>query len=270
MGAPREDQPALAMFAAELRAARERAGLSRDELGHRVNYSGSLIGMVETLARVPSFELAQRCDAVFGTTGTFERMQENLRTSPFPSWFRPFAEHEQVATSLRTFEHSLIPGLLQTPEYARALLSTRMGATEDEIEQLVTARMERQGVLYRSDPPLLWVVVDEAALRRPVGGRKVMAGQLAHLIEMAQHPGILIQVIPLETGAHEGVNGAFVIAEFVDTPAIVYLETALTGVVVERPEDVAAVNLIYETLRAEALPRAGSLRKIEEVAKEWT
>jgi Domain of unknown function (DUF5753) len=92
-------------------------------------------------------------------------------------------------------------------------------------------------------------VIDEHALRRPVGGRKVMAEQLDHLAEMAQRPGILIEVIPLDVGAHEGVNGAFVIAEFADTPSIVYLETALTGLVVERPEDVAAVTLSYETWR---------------------
>jgi hypothetical protein len=151
---------------------------------------------------------------------------------------------------LRTFEHSLVPGLLQVPEYARALLSTRMGTSQDETEQLVTARMERQVILDRADPPLLWVVIDEHALRRPVGGgRKVMAEQLDHLAEMSQRPSILIEVIPLDVGAREGVNGAFVIAEFADAPSIVYLETALTGLVVERPEDVAAVTLSYETLR---------------------
>ena len=130
-----------------------------------------------------------------------------------------FAQHEQDATALRTFEHSLVPGLLQVPEYARALLSTRMGTSQDETEQLVAARMERQVILDRADPPLLWVVVDEHALRRPVGGRKVMAEQLDHLAEMAQRPSILIEVIPLDVGAHEGVNGAFVIAEFADAPS---------------------------------------------------
>ena len=119
-------------------------------------------------------------------------------------------------------------------------------------------------------PPLLWVVIDEHALRRPVGGRKVMAEQLDHLAEMAQRPSTLIEVIPLEVGAHEGVNGAFVIAEFADAPSIVYLETALTGLVVERPEDVSAVTLRYETLKTEALPRAASLELLREVAKTWT
>ena len=264
------DQSALAMFAGELRAARARAGMSRDELAAQVNYSGSLIGMIESTARVPSLGLAQRFDDVFGTTGTFARMQQHLRAAPFPSWFRPFAQHEGDATSLRSFEHSLVPGLLQTADCARALLSTRMGASEDEVDQLVTARLERQAILERDEPPLLWVVIDEAALRRPVGGRKAMRAQVEHLAEMAQRPSVLIQVIPLEVGAHEGVNGAFVIAEFANAPSIVFLETALTGLVVERPEDVAAVTLTYETLRAEALPRAGSLEMLKEVARTWT
>ena len=145
-----------------------------------------------------------------------------------------------------------------------------MGTSKDETEQLVTARMERQVILDRADPPLLWVVIDEHALRRPVGGRKVMAEQLDHLVEMAQRTSVLIEVVPLDVGAHEGVNGAFVIADFADTPSIVYLETALTGLVVERPEDVAAVTLSYETLRAEALSRSGSLDKLKEVRQTWT
>jgi len=264
------DQSALAMFAAELRAARGRAGLSRDDLAARVNYSGSLIGMVESVRRVPSLEFAQRCDDALGTTGTFGRMQQHLRASPFPSWFRPFAQHEREATSLRTFELALVPGLLQTADYARALLSTSMGARDDEVDQLVAARLERQTILDRDDPPLLWVVMDEGALRRPVGGRKVMRAQVEYLMEMAQRPNVLIQVIPLDVGAHEGVNGSLVIADFADAPSIVFLETALSGLVVERPEDVATVTLRYETLRAEALPRAGSLEMLKDVAEAWT
>jgi hypothetical protein len=104
----------------------------------------------------------------------------------------------------------------------------------------------------------------------PLVVRKAMCAQVEHLAEMAQRPKVLIQVIPLEVGAHGGVNGAFVIAEFANAPSIVFLETALTGLVVERPEDVAAVTLTYETLRAEALPRAGSLEMLKEVARTWT
>ena len=119
-------------------------------------------------------------------------------------------------------------------------------------------------------PPLLWVVLDEGVLRRRIGDRKVMRAQVEHLAEMADRSSVVIQVIPSEVGAHEGVNGSFVIADFASTPSIVYLETALTGLVVERPEDVAAVRLTYDTLRSEAMSRAASLELLQEVANSWT
>lgn len=264
------DSSALSLFADELQAARAKAGMSRDELAPRINYSASLIGMIETGRRVPTLDFARRCDTAFGLPGTFERIQQHLRTAPFPSWFRPFAQHEAEAAALRTFQLVLVPGLLQIGDYARAVLSTRIGATEDEIEQLVAARLERQAILDRDEPPLLWVIVDEGVLHRPVGGREVMCAQLEHLVEMVQRPNIVIQVIPRDVGAHEGLAGSFVIADFANTPSIVYLETALTGMTVERPEDVTAVTLAYDTLKTEALPRAASLELLREVAKAWT
>jgi transcriptional regulator with XRE-family HTH domain len=258
------------MFAAELRAARGKAGLSRDDLAALINYSASLVCLVENTTRVPTRAFAQRVDEALATPGTFERMQEHLRAVPFPAWFRDWVETEREATSLRTWHPTLVDGLLQTEQYARALLSTRMGASDDEVEQMVAGRMDRQVILHRDAPPLLWAVLDEAVLRRPIGGRPVMAGQLDHLVEMAQRPNILIQIIPVEAGAHEGVNGAFLIADCKNAPSVVYLETALTGLVVDNPEDVAAVTLTYETLRGEALPRARSLEMLKEVSKSWT
>jgi transcriptional regulator with XRE-family HTH domain len=264
------DHSALALFAAELQAARSRAALSRDDLAARINYSPSLVGMVESMRRVPRLDFAQRCDEALGTTGTFARLHEHLRTAPFPSWFRPFAQHEAEVTALRTFQLALVPGLLQTADYARALLGTRVGVSEDDVDQSVAARMERQTILDRDDPPLLWVVIDEGVLRRPIGNAELMLAQVEHLIEMAERANIVIQVIPYSVGAYEGVNGAFVIADFASAPSIVYLETALTGLVVERPEDVAAVTLTYDTLKSEAMPRAASVELLREVAKTWT
>jgi len=120
------DRPALTLFAAELRAARQDAGLTRDELSAKVNYSSSLIGMIETGRRVPSRDLAERLDEVFGPDrGTFARLETGLRDLPYPASFRPFSAYEAGARSLRLFEHVLVPGLLQTAGYARAVLSTR-------------------------------------------------------------------------------------------------------------------------------------------------
>lgn len=264
------DGSALAQFAEELRAARAKAGLSREELGAKINYSGSLIGMIENKNRSPSLDFARGCDEFFDMPGTFERMQVRVRAEPLPEWFRPFAIHEAKATALYNFQLAIVPGLLQTPAYARALLSKRMGMSEEESERLVQARLERQAILDRAEPPMFWAVTDEAVLRRPVGGPEVMHAQVEHMIEMGRRPNVMIQVIPQDVGVHDGLNGSFVIAESADAPSIVYLETAMTGFTIEHPEHVAVVRLAYETLRAEALSPAASLALMEEIAQIWT
>jgi transcriptional regulator with XRE-family HTH domain len=265
------DRSALALFADELRAARDRAGLSRDELGEQLNYSGSLVGMVETMKRVPQADFAARCDAVFDTTGTFARLQSRLRNLTFPASFRPFAAYEETATALRNFENMLIPGLLQTLGYARAVLASRPNTSTGELDDLVMARLARQAILDRDDPPLLWAVIDEMVLHRPVGDSKVMHDQLMHLVEASERPNITVQVLPCSVGAHSGLRGAFIIADFDDTPSIAFLETAAEGDTVEEPIMVAKVALIFDTLRSEALPRSASVDMIRKVAEErWT
>src|SRR5260370_12100874 len=163
------ERPALALFAAELRAARGHAGLSREDLAAKLNYSPSLVGMIETERRTPSRDFAARCDEVFDTPGTFTRLEERLHDLPYPASFRPFAGYEAEARALRMFEHVLVPGLLQTPEYARAVLATRPRTTADDLEALVAARLARQVIFDRNDPPLLWVLLDRRGLHRPVG-----------------------------------------------------------------------------------------------------
>jgi hypothetical protein len=130
--------------------------------------------------------------------------------------------------------------------------------------------MSRQAILDRDDPPLLWIVMDNGVLRRPVGNRHIMLSQCEHLVEMSARPNVIMQVIPASTGVHDGLNGAFVIADFADAPSIAYLETAMTGMIVEQPGQVADLNVIYTGLNTEALPRAASIELIKEVAKEWT
>jgi transcriptional regulator with XRE-family HTH domain len=272
MAAKRDpDDSALALFADELRAVRSRAGLSQDQLAAQINYSGSLIAMIESQRRVPRLDLAQRCDEALNTGGTFARMHKHLRTAPFPTSFRPFVEHEAAATSLRNSQHVLIPGLLQTPKYARAVLATRPNTGEDEIDELVAARLDRQAILDRDNPPLLWVLIDEGVPHREVGGAKVMHEQLLYLAEISHRPNVTVQVVPYEAGAHSGLLGAFAIAEFDDAPSIVYLETAAEGQTVEEPSVVAKVALTFETLRSEALPRSASRDLIMKVAEQrWT
>jgi transcriptional regulator with XRE-family HTH domain len=266
------DRSALALFAEELHATREKAGLSREDLAARLNYSASLVAMVEGLHRVPQADFAARCDAALDTPGTFARLQKRLRELPFPAAFRPFAGYEEVATAIRTFEHALIPGLSQTPDYARAVLATRPDVGEAELDELVTARLMRQTIIDREEgAPRLWVVIDEAVLHREVGGPKVMRDQLLHLAALSQRPNIIVEVIPYSAGGHIGLEGAFVIADFENSPSVVFLATAAVGQTAEDPGTVDLVRLRFDTLRAEALPRKASRELIMRVAEErWT
>jgi transcriptional regulator with XRE-family HTH domain len=266
------DRSALTPFAEDLRAWREQLGLTREELGAKINYSASLIAMVETRQRTPTRKLALLCDEVFGTPGTFARHEKRLRDVPFSSGFRPFEPYEARAVSLRLFEHTLIPGLFQTEAYARAVLETHPNTGADEVEERLAARLARQAVLIREDPPppIVWMLLDENVLLREGGGKEVMRGQLAHLAEMARCPNITVQVIPCAS-LHAGLLGAFAIAETPELPGIVYLENADDGQTVEDPDVAAGMWVQFDALRTEALTGRASLGLIEKVIEErWT
>jgi transcriptional regulator with XRE-family HTH domain len=248
----------LALFAAQLTADRTRAGLSQEQLAARLSYSPSLVAMVEGMRRAPTLDFARRCDQVFEAAGTYERLQQHARTVPLPMWFRPYAEVEADAAQLRSWQPMVIDGLLQTEGYARALLATRPNTSEDELDTLVAARMGRQAILSRDKPPAVWVVMDEAALQREIGSAKIMREQLEHLWGMTSRPNITVEVVPLSTGAHGGLLGAFAIAETGEGTRVGYLDTAGEGYVVEGREMVADLAFTLDTLRAEALPRRAS------------
>ncbi len=165
----------------------------------------------------------------------------------------------------------LVPGLLQTEDYARAVFGTRFGVTNEEIDEQVAARMKRQEILNRDNPTALWVIVDESVLRRPVGGRHVMREQVGHLIEAARRPHVSVQVISSSVGAHRGLwAGGFAIADFEDAPTVGYQETTCQGQFVDRREDVGTLAECWDMLVREALPWAASQALLEEAAKSWT
>lgn len=250
----------LAMFSGELRRARSRAGLTQDQLAEKISYSPSLVAHVEIGSRAPSADFAARADDALGTDGLLTRLQPLVRSEAYPAWFRDWVEIEREATALRWFEPLLIPGLLQTEDYARSVLQAAHPASPDgEVDRLVAARMDRQAILAKDEPPLLWVILDEGVLTRPVGGPSVMRAQIERLITAARQPKIILQVIPASSGAHPGLAGHFVIASFNGSPDVAYLDNALAGQVTERPADLSRVALLYDILKAEALsPRASS------------
>jgi transcriptional regulator with XRE-family HTH domain len=261
----------VALFAEELKLARARAGLSQEQLADKIGYSASLVAKIETCRGVPTLDFASRCDEALAGTGALARMHRFLGRAPFPSWFRPFVDYEAAAKSLRVFEHVLVPGLLQTECYARAVFATRPNTTDEETDQLVASRIDRQAILSPGGLPLLWVVLDEAVLHRQVGDKAIMHDQLVRLVEMSRWPNVTVEVVPYDAGAHGGLLGAFVVAEFDQAPAIVYLETAAGGQISEEPSTVAQVLLTFDTLRSEGIPRGASRDLIMKVVEEkWS
>ena len=267
------DMTALSLFADEMKAAREQRGWSQADLADKIPYSLSAISMVEALHRAPTRDLAAHLDKAFGTPGTFTRLEARLRDLPFPISFRPFAAYEAEATALYVFEHSLVPGLLQTPQYARAVLATRPNTAEDEIDNLVEGRLARQAIVTRDDPPppLLWALIDEGVLYRPVAPAGVMRDQLMFLAERSRRPNITIQVVPYSAGGHTGLLGAFTIADLASKPSTVNVEDITYGRVFEDTATVSRVTLHYKSLQSEALPKGASRELIVRVAEErWT
>ena len=277
MPAPRDlDASAspLAFFGAELRFARLAAGLSQEQLGRRLGFSGDLVGKIETGERKPKPELVAACDEAFpAANGLFGRIYDLARrSSGVPAWFQEWYEAEREAVSVSWWEPMLVPGLVQTADYARALFQAwRSADTDDELDQLIDARMARQLILDRPKPPMLWIVIDEAVLHRCIGSPEITRDQLLRLADLAQRPKVTIQVVPAEVGAHVGLLGAFAIATFDHATAIVYLESPDQGQTTDKHATVAAISLTFDTLRAEALPRGASRDLILKVAEQrWT
>ncbi len=266
-----------AVFGAMLRHYRVRAGLTQDRVGALAHVSGKLISAYENGWRVPTRATTADIDTVgeLNTHGAltelWDQFEDGMNYQAYPDWFQDWPDKEATATTLRWFEPLLVPGLLQTDLYCRALFSTRIGSTEDQIEELVLARLKRQEVLTRANPPTLWVILDEWVLRRPVGNRHVMLEQVNRLIEAALRPNVVFELIPADAGEHEGLyGGGFAIADFKEARSVAYQESPVQGQIVQDPEHVRTLMAKWTTLGTEALPRKASITRLEEAAKSWT
>jgi len=258
------------LLGAHLRRLREARGVSREAAGWRIRSSESKISRME-LGRVSFKERdvadlltlyglddQEECDRLLtlaraaNTPGWWHRYSDVL-----PGWFQPYVGLEAAAALIRSYEVQFVPGLLQTPEYAQAVV--RLGhaqADAEEVKRRVELRVTRQQVLTRLDPPQLWVVVDEAALRRPIGGAAVMRGQLEALIKATALPNIKVQVVPFSVGGHAAVGGAFSILRFPepDLPDVVYVEQLTSALYLDKRDDVDQYAAAMETLCVEAAP----------------
>jgi transcriptional regulator with XRE-family HTH domain len=184
-----------------------------------------------------------------------------------PSWFGTYLGLEQAASKIRTYEAHLVPGLLQTPEYARAVMS--LGYEDADMDRRVQVRIRRQEVLHRADPPTIWAIIDEAALHRPVGGSRVHREQMEHLIELAELPNVTVQVLPYSAGEHAAAGSSFSILRFAEAelPDIVYLEHLTSALYLDRRQDLALYLSVMDRLSVQAESPGESLKILAEYAK---
>ncbi|MFG3498678.1 Scr1 family TA system antitoxin-like transcriptional regulator [Streptomyces sp. NPDC047928] len=258
-----------ALLGAELRFARENAGLSQDALGRPLFVSGSFIGQLEAGTRRIQPDMAVKLDELLETNGFFERNCKAANKSEYPDHFAEAAEAEAVAATIKEYAPLLIPGLLQTEGYARAVFRAyRPTAAEDVIDTLVAARLSRARIFHDPDRPLYWAVLDEAVLRRGVGGPAVMAEALRHIAAMIRRHRIIVQVLPFRVGEHAGMSGSLKLMTFEDGPPLAYLEGLASGRLEDDPAAVKRHQYTYDLLRAGALPPRDSLALIESVAED--
>lgn len=255
----------LDYYGSELRRLREAAGLKQGQLGGCIFCTASLIGQIETAKKVPTRDFSERVDAALGTDGVFSRLVGLVLKSQLPTWFQAYAEMEARAAYISTYQCQLVYGLLQTEEYARALLGVDQPGKREE---LVAARMERQRILERQQPPALWVVVGEAVLHQEVGDRDVMRGQLARLLEFRDHPWVQVQVLPYSVGQHTGMMGSFTLLRFDDDPDLFYAESYDAGHMTANSQVIRERSVGYARLQSCALSTEGSAKLIARVMEE--
>lgn len=259
-----------ALLGAELRVARERAGLSQAELGEPLFVSGSFIGQLEAGTRRMHVELARQIDGILDTDGFFARNCTAAAKSKYPDHFEAAAEAEGLAKAIREYAPLLIPGLLQKEAYARAVFRAyQPTATEAEIGELLEGRLDRAALLSDPTTPLLWCVLDEAVLRRAVGSRAVLAESLRHIADLIRSHRIIAQVLPFSAGAHASMGGSLQLMSFDDAPALAYVQGNGTGQLFDDPATVSRHFLTYDLLTAGALSPAQSLALIESVAEDY-
>ncbi|MBY8342513.1 helix-turn-helix domain-containing protein [Streptomyces spinosirectus] len=255
----------LDYYGYELRRHREAAGLTQKQLGDIVNYTGSLVGLIETARRVPSVEFSERVDAALGTDGALSRLLELVMRSQLPGWFRQVAELQSRAVEICSFEIHMIHGLLQTLDYARAVLGV---LDQDNLDDRTAVRLARQSIFEKEEPPVFWAILSEAALHQEVGSRETMRGQLAHLSSHEHNPRINVQILPFAAGAHAGLTGSFDLYRFASEPSIVYTEGYGSAHPTANPETVKSCSLRYDHLQAAALSIKDSAELIRRVMEE--
>lgn len=262
-----------AAYGARLRSAREARGWTQDDLGERSGYTGRHISGVENANKPPTRKFSLAVDAALGIEGTaeaFERQWREIRHGILLEGFPEYVAHEGRAVEIRLFEVGIVPGLLQTPEYAQAQEDghvERGSITPEQAAERVAFLAERQAALVRTRPPMVFVVMDESCLRHAVGGPEVMDAQLQRLVEVASRPNWIVQVAPFSIGARRAFNLPVNLLTLADRSVICYAESQAQGHVDRESASVLPMLTAYHQLQGEALSQAASVAMINQVRK---
>jgi transcriptional regulator with XRE-family HTH domain len=265
---------------AELRRRREGAGITIDTVAEQLECSASKISRIETGHTTATPRDVRDMLGVYGIAGAEqEELIQISREARQKGWWHPYTAVltgayvglEQAARSIRAYEQQVVPGLLQTEDYAKAMIrAARPDITLEEVDRRVRVRLNRQSLLSQDDAIDLWVVLDEAVLSRPIGGDEVMRAQCERLVEAAGLPNVTLQLLPFETGAHAGMDGTFAILDFPEPgdPDVVYAENATGGLFLEKSEELRKYIFIFDHIRAAALHPEESVNMIRKLTKE--
>ncbi|MGW6600250.1 helix-turn-helix domain-containing protein [Streptomyces sp. NPDC055036] len=262
-----------AAFGARVRRLREDHGWSQEDLAEKLEYSSQHISATETARKPPTLSFSRKLDVVFGTgdtTDSFEREWRDMRTGSLLEGFPEYVGYEGRAVEIRLFEIGLIPGLLQTPEYAQTLAHgdvERGAITPEQADERVSFLMERQTALKRNRPPMVLVVMDESCLHHAVGGAEIMRAQLDRLVEVASLHNWVLQVSPFEIGARRAFNLPVNLLTLADRSVVAYAESQAQGHMERDTGAVVPMLTAYHQLQAEALSQAASVAMISQLRK---
>ena len=270
-------------LAAQLRQMREAAGFTQEDVAERTGKDRSTLYRLESALQRPQRSTLIQLMDLYGTDqARRSELLALLKESGQRGWMQPYRSElpevysdyigfEDEARSISNYESLFVPGLLQTEDYARAVIQgTLPHASPGQIENRVLARTERQALLVKEDPPRFWAIMDEAAARRQVGGRQVMAGQLRKIREAASLPNVTIQVIPFAAGAHPGMPGSFIVLDFPDPAdqAVVYIDSMAGDLFLEEETEISRYIVMFEHLRAAALRPDESISLLAAIAEQ--
>ncbi|MBB1254588.1 helix-turn-helix domain-containing protein [Streptomyces sp. OF3] len=259
----------LWLFGRQLKLFRERAGMDRAKLGSLTGYSASTIASFEQGRRIPPPKFIDRSDELLGAAGVLSASKTEVARAQYPAFFRDAARLEAEAVELHVYANQAVPGLLQTEDYARAVFMMMRPPMDDElIEQRVSARLARQEILSGRDAPLASFVIDEAVLRRPIGGRGVLRGELEHILLLGDQRNVEVQVMPLDREENAGMAGPFTLIETKEGRRIAYVEVQNVSRLQTERERVRALEAKYGILRAQALTPRESIAYVEKLLGE--